>query len=379
MNNFTLLSQDKNARRGAFITAHGAIQTPFFMNVATQAAIKGGLSAYDLEQVGCQVALCNAYHLHLRPSEKIIKDLGGLHGFMNWQKPILTDSGGFQVFSLAGLRKITEGGVTFNSHIDGRKIFMGPEESIDIQMDLGADIIMAFDECVGNPATREYVAQSCRRTTRWLERCKTRWSEHAGDTHQDVSQNTMLFGINQGGTYDDLRIDHMKTIAEFNLPGYAIGGLAVGEPAEVMYHIIETVMPYMPVNKPRYLMGVGTPCNLIEAVARGIDMFDCVMPARNGRHGHVQTWQGRMNLRNEKYKLDASPIEGNCQCFVCQTHSRAYLRHLLVSGEMLGMRLCAAHNLYFYNHLMARMRAEIESGTFEKFRRQYVPLLDERI
>jgi len=368
-----LIKTSDGARHGQLMTRRGIVETPFFMNVATQAAIKGGLSALDLETVGCQVALCNTYHLHLRPGEDTVQRLGGLHGFMGWDKPILTDSGGFQVFSLSGRRKITEDGVIFSSHIDGRKIFMSPEDSINIQLALGADMIMAFDECVGNPATKEYVAASCAMTTRWLERCAKVVAAHRDN------DPPLLFGINQGGTFDDLRVEHMKTIAALDLPGYAVGGLAVGEPRDVMYHVLDTVVPHMPVNKPRYLMGVGTPGNLIEAVARGIDMFDCVMPARNGRHGHVNTWQGRMNLRNEKYKIDDRPIEEGCGCPTCRNHCRAYIRHLLVAGEVLGMRLCVLHNLYFYNHLMARIRNEIVTETFGAFRRDYSELLDVRV
>ena len=368
---FTLLQQEKNARRGCLTTARGAIETPVFMNVATQAAIKGGLSALDLAEIGCQVALCNTYHLHLRPGEDIVKAQGGLHGFMRWPHPILTDSGGFQVYSLAKRRKIGEEGVVFASHIDGRKVVMRPEDSIRIQLALGADIIMAFDECTANPSTLEYARLSAERTARWLRRCKETWEDHG--------KGPLLFGINQGSTFEHLRVEHMRQIAELDLPGYAVGGLAVGEPAETMYHILDTVTPHMPQNKPRYLMGVGTPGNIIESVARGIDFFDCVMPARNARHGHLQTWQGRINLRNEKYKADGLPIDGQCPCPVCQRFSRAYIRHLLAAGELLALRLCVLHNLFFYNQLMAKIRQAIEQNRFAAFRAQYAERLDRRI
>lgn len=375
---FTLLKTDGGARRGVFTTPHGAIQTPVFMNVGTQAAIKGALSAVDLEQIGCQVELTNTYHMHVRPGEEIVRGLGGLHGFMGWQHPILTDSGGFQIFSLAGLRKITEQGVHFHSHVDGRAIFMGPEESMVVQSALGSDIAMAFDECVANPSPRQYVEASVARTTRWLIRCKAALErEHQKSGTPNPGQ--VLFGINQGGTFDDLRREHMKVIAELDLPGYAVGGLAVGEPTEVMYHILEEVCPLAPVDKPRYLMGVGTPSNILEGVARGIDFFDCVMPARNARHGHLYTHQGVINLNNQKYATDDRPIEEGCQCPTCRHHSRAYIRHLLRSGEMLGMRLCVTHNLYFYNRLTADIRQAIDEDRFEHFRAQWSPVLSVRI
>ena len=348
------------------------------MNVGTQAAIKGGLSADDLEKINCQVELSNTYHLHVRPGEDIIKELGGLHKFMVWDKPILTDSGGFQVFSLAKLRKIKEEGVEFNAHTDGHKIFMGPEESMQIQWSLGSDVAMAFDECIENPSPRDYVKRSCDRTVRWLKRCDDKLNElkKRDDT---VNPGQQLWGINQGGTYNDLRIEHMKAIAELDLDGYAIGGLAVGEPAEVMYDIIEHVEPYMPVNKPRYLMGVGTPSNIIEAVARGVDFFDCVLPARNARHGHLCTSEGIINLNNNKYRNDPLPIDPACNCPVCQKYSRAYVRHLLKSGEMLGMRFAVMHNLYFYNNLMAEIRKAIEENRFESFRNEFSVKLGKRI
>ena len=346
---FTLLKTKGRARRGVYSTPHGDIQTPVFMNVATQAAIKGALSARDLERAGCQVALCNTYHLHLRPGEDIVKDAGGLHSFMNWNKPILTDSGGFQVFSLSKLRKITEEGVAFSSHIDGRKLFMRPEDSIAIQNALGADIIMAFDECVENPSTHKYVKASAARTVRWLKRCV---AAHTQDTQS-------LWGINQGGIYEDIRVENMREIAELDLPGYAIGGLAVGESAEEMYRIIEAVEPHMPADKPRYLMGVGTPENIIEVVKRGIDFFDCVLPARNARHGKLYTSEGELNIRNEKFKRDNSPVDPKCGCELCQNYSRAYLRHLFSAGEMLAMRLAVGHNLRFYNDLMENIREKI--------------------
>jgi len=376
---FEVIKTEGKARRGRFSCAHGwEVQTPVFMNVGTQAAIKGGLSAYDLKEIGCQIELSNTYHLHLRPGDNVVKALGGLHRMMNWEGPILTDSGGFQVFSLSGLRKIKEEGVTFASHLDGRKIFMGPEESMQIQSNLGSDIAMAFDECVENPAPYEYVKQSCERTLRWLERCKVE-HDRLGTLPDCVNPGQMLFGINQGGTYDDLRVWHMQQIAKIDCDGFAIGGLAVGEETEVMYHIIEQVEPHMPVDKPRYLMGVGTPSNIIEAVARGVDFFDCVMPARNARHGRLFTWQGAMNIKNEKYKLDSGPIDSECDCPVCRRYSRAYLRHLFKAEEILAMRLAVMHNLYFYNKLMQRIRDALDEGTFEQFRQAYSAKLDQKI
>lgn len=374
----TIHSTEGRARRGSFETPHGTVQTPVFMNVATQAAIKGGLSAQDLEMIGCQVALSNTYHLHLRPGEDVVRALGGLHKFMNWSHPILTDSGGFQVFSLAGLRKIKEEGVTFASHIDGRRIFMGPEESMTVQSALGSDIVMAFDECFENPSTYDYVAKSIARTTRWLVRCKAALEE-LNARPDAVNPGQMLFGINQGGTYADLRVEHMKEIAKLDLPGYAIGGLAVGEPTEEMYRIIDAVEPFMPKDRPRYLMGVGTPSNLIEGVARGVDFFDCVLPARNARHGHLYTWSsGCINLKNEKYKTDDRPVDEHCDCPVCRNYSRAYLRHLFKAEEMLAMRLGVIHNLYFYNHLMEEIRKALDGGVFESFRREYSGKIDVR-
>ncbi len=376
---FEVIKREGRARRGRFSCAHGGqVQTPVFMNVATQAAIKGGLSAVDLETVRCQIALCNTYHLHLRPGDDVVKALGGLHQMMRWDGPILTDSGGFQVFSLASLRKIKEEGVHFSSHIDGRKIFMGPEESMQIQSNLGSDIAMAFDECIENPAPYEYVKTSCERTLRWLRRCRAE-HDRLGALPDCVNPRQMLFGINQGGTYDDLRVWHMQEIAKLDCDGYAIGGLAVGEPAEVMYHIIEQVEPHMPEEKPRYLMGVGTPGNILEAVARGVDFFDCVMPARNARHGRLFTWSGSLNIKNEKYKLDTRPIDPDCGCPVCRRYSRAYLRHLFAAGEMLAMRLAVAHNLYFYNSLMERIREALDQGVFEAFRQEYLPRLEAKI
>ena len=375
---YKLLKQEGRARRGEFTTAHGTVQTPVFMNVGTQAAIKGALSAADLKNIGCQVELSNTYHLHVRPGENVVKELGGLHKFMQWDGPILTDSGGFQVFSLAKLRKIKEEGVHFNAHTDGHAIFMGPEESMQIQWALGSDIAMAFDECIENPSPREYVARSCARTVRWLERCKNELAR-LKEREDTVNPGQMLWGINQGGTYPDLRVEHMKEIAALDLPGYAIGGLAVGEPAPVMYEIIEAVEPYMPKDKPRYLMGVGTPVNIIEAVYRGVDFFDCVMPARNARHGHLFTSQGIINLNNAKYITDARPIDESCNCPVCQKYSRGYIRHLLKSGEMLGMRFAVMHNLYFYNNLMQQIRDALDAGSFEEFRAQNVEKLGKRI
>lgn len=375
---YRLVKQEHNARRGEFVTVHGTVQTPAFMNVATAAAIKGGLSAFDLKDIRCQVMLCNTYHLHLRPGDKLVADMGGLHKFTRWDGPILTDSGGFQVFSLSKLRKITEEGVTFHSHLDGHKIFMGPEESMQIQANLGSTIAMAFDECVENPATHEYSAASCARTTRWLKRCKAEMARLKAEG-KAVNPDQMLFGINQGCTFDDLRIAHMKEIAELDLDGYAIGGLAVGEPAEVMYHVIEQVEPYMPKDKIRYLMGVGTPGNILEGVWRGVDLFDCVMPSRNARHGHLNTWGGVINIKNLKYERDESPIDPECDCPVCRKFSRSYMRHLFKADEMLGMRLAVMHNLYFYNRLMERIREALDAGDFESFYRQYAPILDKRI
>ena len=374
---FELLKTEGAARRGVFTCAHGTVQTPVFMNVGTQGAIKGALSAEDLENIGCQVELSNTYHLHLRPGDQVVHDLGGLHKFMTWNRPILTDSGGFQVFSLASLRKIKEEGVYFSSHLDGRKIFMGPEESMQIQSNLGSDICMAFDECVENPAPREYVKRSVERTLRWLERCKAE-NARLNQLPTTVNPQQMLWGINQGGTYPDLRIWHMERIAELDLPGYAIGGLAVGESTETMYEIIEAVEPYMPKNKTRYLMGVGTPSNIIEAVARGVDFFDCVMPARNARHAKLFTWSGTMNLKNAKYERDERPIDEQCDCPVCRRYSRAYLRHLFKAEEMLAMRLSVMHNLYFYNQLTARIREALDEGRFAQFRKEYSERLGQR-
>ncbi len=366
------------ARRGEFETPHGTVQTPAFMNVATCGAIKGAVSAYDLKELKCQVQLCNTYHLHLRPGDNLVKELGGLHKFTGWDGPILTDSGGFQVFSLAKLRRIREEGVTFSSHIDGRRLFIGPEESMQIQSNLGSTIAMAFDECVENPAVHAYSKQSCARTTRWLERCKTE-HDRLNALPDAVNPKQMLFGINQGCTFEDLRVAHMKEIAAFDLDGYAIGGLAVGEPAEEMYRIIEAVQPHMPTDKPRYLMGVGTPVNILEGVHRGVDLFDCVMPARNARHAHVFTWSGHRNMLNQKYEHDLRPLDEECDCPTCRNHSRAYIRHLFKANEMLAMRLCVMHNLYFYNTLMERIREALDKGTFEEFYAQYVPVLDKRI
>lgn len=363
---YKLIKQNSTARRGEFTTAHGTVQTPAFMNVATAAAIKGGLSASDLKDLSCQVMLCNTYHLHLRPGDEIVRDFGGLHKFSGWNGPILTDSGGFQVFSLAKLRKITEEGVSFSSHIDGRRIFMGPEESMTIQANLGSDIAMAFDECVENPAPYDYAKLSCERTTRWLERCAQKHNELMAKPDA-VNKNQMIFGINQGSVYDDLRAKHMEEIAKLDLDGYAIGGLAVGEPKEDMYRIISVVEPYMPKDKPRYLMGVGTPENIIEGVRRGVDLFDCVMPSRNARHGHLFTWDGIINLNNAKYERDDSPIDPECSCPACRTASRGYIRHLLKAGEILGMRLSVIHNLYFYNSLMEKIRNALDIDKFDEF------------
>ena len=375
---FELLKTNGKARRGVFTCAHGTVQTPVFMNVGTQAAIKGGLSAKDLKDIGCQVELSNTYHLHLRPGDELVKRCGGLHKFMTWDGPILTDSGGFQVFSLSSLRKIKEEGVTFASHIDGRKIFMGPEESMQIQSNLGSDICMSFDECIENPAPRDYVLKSVDRTFRWLERCKAE-NARLNALPDTVNPQQMLWGINQGGTYADIRVDHMKRIAELDLPGYAIGGLAVGETAQEMYDIIDAVEPYMPQEKTRYLMGVGTPSNIIEAVARGVDFFDCVMPARNARHARLFTWEGAINLKNAKYAEDLGPIDSQCDCPVCRRYSRAYIRHLFVADEMLAMRLAVMHNLYFYNKLMEKIRNAIDTDTFDAFRYEYSEKLARRI
>lgn len=375
---FQVIKTEGAARRGEFTCPHGTVQTPVFMNVGTQGAIKGAVSAFDLKELGCQVELSNTYHLHLRPGDDVVRQMGGLHKFMRWEGPMLTDSGGFQVFSLAGLRKITEEGVTFSSHIDGRRIFMGPEESMRIQSNLGSDVAMAFDECVENPATYEYAKASCERTVRWLERCKAEHDRLNG-LPGTINPQQMLFGINQGATFPDLRVWHMEAIKKIACDGYAIGGLAVGEPTEVMYEIIDAVEPHMPADKPRYLMGVGTPSNIIEGVARGIDFFDCVMPARNARHGRLYTWEGSINIKNEKYKLDDSPIDSTCHCPACQHFSRAYLRHLFVAGEMLAMRLAVLHNLYFYNTLMARIREALDNGAFSQFRMEYSEKLDRKI
>lgn len=366
------------ARRGEFITRHGVVQTPAFMNVATCGAIKGAVSAYDLKDIKCQVQLCNTYHLHLRPGDQVVKKLGGLHKFTGFDGPILTDSGGFQVFSLAKLRNIKEEGVYFSSHIDGRKIFMGPEESMQIQSNLASTIAMAFDECIKNPAEYSYTKDSCDRTFRWLERCKKEM-HRLNSLDDTLNKEQMLFGINQGSTYEDLRVEHMKRIRELDLNGYAIGGLAVGETAEEMYRIIETVEPFMPKDKPRYLMGVGTPVNILEAVRRGVDIFDCVMPSRNARHGHVFTWDGCRNLFNAKYEVDEFPIDLGCKCPVCQKYSRAYLRHLFKANEMLAMRLCVMHNLYFYNTLLEKIRFSLDNQCFDSFYKNNVEKLGIRI
>lgn len=375
---YKLLKTEKTARRGEFVTNRGTVQTPAFMNVATAGAIKGGVSAADLKDLGCQVMLSNTYHLHVRPGDEIIKECGGLHKFSTWEGPILTDSGGFQVFSLAQLRNITEEGVTFHSHIDGRKIFMGPEESMTIQSNLGSTIAMAFDECVENPAEYSYAAESAKRTTRWLKRCKEKMAE-LNSREDTVNPEQMLFGINQGCTYNDLRIEHMKEIADLCLDGYAIGGLAVGEPAEVMYDVIEHVEPFMPKDKIRYLMGVGTPVNILNAVERGVDLFDCVMPSRNARHGHLFTSKGIININNKCYENDMTPIDTDCHCPVCQRYSKAYIRHLLKAGEMLSGRLLVMHNLWFYNHFMEDIRNAIDSGTFHEFKKHWEEILDKRI
>jgi queuine tRNA-ribosyltransferase len=367
---FTVIRKEGRARRGRFETAHGAVETPVFMNVATQAAIKGGLNSEDLERLDCRVALCNTYHLHLRPGEDIVKSLGGLHGFMDWRRPILTDSGGFQIFSLASLRKITEEGVSFRSHIDGAKIFMSPEDSIRVQSGLGSDIAMAFDECVKIPSPREYIADSCERTYRWLVRCRDELNR-LNEREDTVNRGQQLFGINQGGIDRELRLTHMAKIAELDLPGYAVGGLAVGESTEEMYATLDYLVPEMPEDKPRYLMGVGTPENIVEGVARGIDFFDCVMPARNGRHAKIFTHSGTMNLKNEKYARDDRPLEEGCGCPVCRRYSRAYIRHLFKAEEIMALRFGVLHNLWYYNHLMEEIRTALEEGRFEEFRREF--------
>ena len=375
---FRLIKTEGRARRGEFTCPHGTVQTPVFMNVGTQGAIKGALSARDLADIGCQVELSNTYHLHVRPGDELIKSLGGLHRFMTWDGPILTDSGGFQIFSLAQLRKIGEDGVRFNCHVDGRHIFMGPEESMRIQSNLGSDIAMAFDECIKIPSPYEYVRQSCDRTVRWLERCKRALAEYNSEPDA-VNPGQVLFGINQGAVFHDIRIEHMKRIAELDLPGYAIGGLAVGETAEEMYDTIEAVEEHMPKDRPRYLMGVGTPGNIIESVWRGVDFFDCVMPARNGRHGHLFTWDGIINIKNAKYERDEGPISPGCECPVCRRYSRAYVRHLFKAEEMLAMRFAVTHNLWFYNDLMRRIRQALDEGSFAAFRERYANILDKRI
>ena len=375
---YKLIKKDGDAKRGEFHTVHGVIQTPVFMNVGTAAAIKGAVSTEDLEGIGTQVELSNTYHLHVRPGDQVVKKMGGLHKFMSWNKPILTDSGGFQVFSLAGLRKIKEEGVCFNSHIDGRKIFMGPEESMQIQSNLASTIAMAFDECPPSLADRTYVQNSVDRTVRWLKRCKTEM-DRLNSLEDTINKNQLLFGINQGAIYEDIRIEHAKQITELDLPGYAIGGLAVGESHEEMYRIIEAVVPYLPVEKPTYLMGVGTPANILEAVDRGVDFFDCVYPSRNGRHGHVYTNHGKLNLFNARFELDENPIEEGCQCPACRRYSRGYIRHLLKAKEMLGMRLCVLHNLYFYNHMMEEIREAIEQGRYQEYKRQKLSGMEEEI
>ena len=373
---YKLLKRDGNAKRGEFHTVHGVIQTPVFMNVGTAAAIKGAVSSIDLKGIGTQVELCNTYHLHVRPGDEVVKKMGGLHKFMNWDRPVLTDSGGFQVFSLADLRKIKEEGVYFHSHIDGRKIFMGPEESMRIQSNLASTIAMAFDECPPHPATREYMQNSVDRTTRWLVRCKAEL-DHLNGLEDTINHHQMLFGINQGGTFADIRIEHAKRISELDLDGYALGGLAVGETHAEMYDIIEKTVPYLPLEKPVYLMGVGTPANILESVERGVDFFDCVYPSRNGRHGHVYTNHGKLNLFNAKYELDDRPIEEGCQCPACRYHSRAYIRHLLKAREMLGMRLCVLHNLYFYNTMMTEIRDAIDEDRFAQYKKEKLAGMEE--
>ena len=375
---FKLLNQEGRARRGTFETVHGTIQTPVFMNVGTSAAIKGAVSSLDLKDVGCQVELSNTYHLHVRPGDDLIRDMGGLHKFMNWDRPILTDSGGFQVFSLASLRKITEEGVNFQSHVDGKRIFMGPEESMQIQSNLASTIAMAFDECIENPAPYDYVKNSCARTYRWLERCKKEMAR-LNALPETINKHQMLFGINQGGTYEDLRIEHMKQIATLDLDGYAIGGLAVGESAEDMYRIIDAVEPYMHKNKPRYLMGVGTPQNILEAVERGVDFFDCVITSRNARHANLFTDIGVLNLNNKKFEKDDRPLQEGCQCPACKNYTRSYIRHLIKAKEMLGMRLCVLHNLHFYNDLMAKIRTAIEENRFAEFKKEALEKMNNRV
>lgn len=375
---YKLLKSENGVRRGEFITNRGTVQTPAFMNVATAGAIKGALSASDLKQIGCQVMLNNTYHLHVRPGDEVIRDCGGLHRFTTWEGPILTDSGGFQVFSLASLRHIEEEGVTFQSHVDGRRIFMGPEESMQIQSNLGSTIAMAFDECVENPAEYSYSKNSCERTTRWLKRCKAKMEE-LNSLETTINREQMLFGINQGCTFNDLRINHMKAIADLDLDGYSIGGLAVGEPTEVMYDVIENVTPYMPENKIRYLMGVGTPVNILNAVERGVDLFDCVMPSRNARHGHLFTSKGIININNKKYEHDMSPIDDECGCPVCRRYSKAYIRHLLKCSEMLSQRLLVLHNLWFYNHFMEDIRKAIDENRFAQFKAEKEKILGKRI
>ena len=375
---YKLIKTQGTARRGEFHTVHGVVQTPAFMNVATAAAIKGGLSAKDLEDIRCQVMLSNTYHLHLRPTDKLVRQMGGLHQFTTWKRPILTDSGGFQVFSLSALRKIKEEGVYFASHLDGHKIFMGPEQSMQIQSNLGSTIAMAFDECVENPAEYSYSKQSCERTVRWLARCKAEM-QRLNSLDDTVNKNQLLFGINQGCCFDDLRVEHMKQIRDMDLDGYAIGGLAVGETKEEMYHVISVVEEYMPKDKIRYLMGVGTPGNILESVRRGVDLFDCVMPSRNARHGHLNTWNGIINIMNVKYRDDSEPIDTHCDCPVCKRYSRAYIRHLFKAKETLGQRLAVMHNLYFYNNLMEKIRENLDNDTYEEFYSKYVDLLDTRI
>ncbi|MBQ7636502.1 MAG: tRNA guanosine(34) transglycosylase Tgt [Lachnospiraceae bacterium] len=373
---YKLICKDKNAKRGEFKTVHGTIQTPVFMNVGTVGAIKGAVSTMDLKEIGTQVELSNTYHLHVRPGDEVVKKMGGLHKFMNWDRPILTDSGGFQVFSLAGLRKIKEEGVTFNSHIDGHKIFMGPEQSMQIQSNLASTIAMAFDECPSSRAERDYIQKSVDRTTRWLERCKKEMAR-LNSLEDTINKDQMLFGINQGGVFDDIRIEHAKRISELDLDGYAIGGLAVGETHEEMYRVIESVTPYLPLEKPTYLMGVGTPENILEAVERGVDFFDCVYPSRNGRHGNAYTNHGKMNLNNARYELDERPLDEKCNCPACRNYSRAYIRHLMKAGEMLGMRLLVTHNLYFYNHLMEEIREAIEQGRYSEFKKAKIDAMRE--
>ncbi|MDD5794726.1 MAG: tRNA guanosine(34) transglycosylase Tgt [Clostridiales bacterium] len=366
---YTLIKKDGKARRGRFVTPHGVIETPVFMNVGTLAAIKGAVSTMDLREIGCQVELSNTYHLHLRPTDKVVKELGGIHKFMNWDKPVLTDSGGFQVFSLAQMRKIKEEGVYFNSHIDGHKIFMGPEESMQIQSNLASTIAMAFDECIPNPSPRDYVINSVNRTTRWLKRCKVEM-DRLNSLPDTINKEQLLFGINQGGVYDDIRIEHAKEIAKLDLDGYAIGGLAVGETHEEMYRIIDSVVPHLPEDKPIYLMGVGTPENILEAVDRGVDFFDCVLPARNGRHGHLFTDEGKINIMNAKFELDSRPINEGCNCPACKNYTRAYIRHLFKAKEMLAMRLAVLHNLYFYNNLMKEIRDAIDGDYFKEYKEE---------